>query len=716
MRSPFALLCLSITVAAACSDPTQVDPACATQAECAAGRTCIDGRCRTSSNTDAATDIVAPSSDAARDAASAMDARPARRLASVVITPAMPVLETRRGTRVAQAFTATARFDDGTESPAAAPEWTLSDRTLGEIGTATGQFEASGFVGGQTVVTVRVPDGMGSTIAATTTLRVRLTAETFAAGVGREAIALFADVEAAAAGRSANVVYPLDRAVMPQNVYPANIQWLEGAAGDTFRVTLSKPNFTATSYVRHTGAGFTNSYLPELSAWQAFAQSDPSEPGEITVTRYIAASSRAFASAPVRVQFAPGALTGSVYYWTVSSARIVRIDDGTATRVNFMPNPPWPRNRDSNCIGCHSVSPSGRYMAGRLGGGFNTGTVFDLTTDLSGAAPPTRFNPTQTDWWFAAWSPDERRLVATRGPSPTGLGLLDPATGAPVAAMGAGLPANNATHPSWSPDGTAIAYVSGASDWGVDYRNGDLSIVPVTAADTFAAPRTVQRGATLTGRNPAHSAISYPVWTPDSKWIVFAHGASARSSTEPAALFITDREGTQSLRLDNANGGPDQALSFEPRLSPFDTGGYFWLAFLSRRDYGNSLAGTRGSNREQIWVTAIQRAPTEPDGTPGTRWTSDPSRVGYWLPGQDPASRNISAFWAPRPCRPNGERCSVASECCSNDCRPPAGGGEAVCSPPPRTECRQEGQTCSVDADCCDGLTCFNRACLRRPG
>lgn len=646
------------------------------------------------------------------------DTRAPRRLAGVSIEPMMAQIVVRPGERGTQRFTATARYDDGSTSPAPAPEWSLSSRALGDIGVATGLFEANGFTGGTVQVTVRIPDGAGSTISATATLRVRLESESFAMGVAPEVRSNFADLEAVTPSVSASIVYPLDRAVMPQNVYPANVQWLEGAAGDLYRVELRKPNFTARFYLRHTGAGFTNSFLPDVATWQAFAQSDVADAGEITVARWVATQGRGYASAPVRVKFAPGALTGSVYYWTVSSARIVRIDDGTATRVNFMPNPPWPRNRDQNCIGCHTVSPSGRYMAGRLGGGFNTGTVFDLTTDLTGNPPPSRFNPTQTDWWFNWWSPDETRLIASRGPNPTGLGLLDPVTGNQVPTMGTPLPANNATHPSWSPDGREIAYVSGASDWGVDYRNGDLSVIPVTARDTFGPSRTVHRGAMLPGANPAHAAISYPVWSPDSQWIVFAHGFSARSSAQPAALYVTRRDGAELLRLDNANGGASGQSSFEPRFSPFDSGGYFWLAFLSRRDYGNTLAGTRGTNREQIWVTAIRRTPAGPDGMrdPDPRYGGDPSEVGYWLPGQDPQSRNISAFWAPRPCRPNGERCSVASECCSNDCRPPSGGGPAVCSPPPRTECRMEGQTCSVDADCCDGLTCFNRSCLRGPG
>ena len=73
---------------------------------------------------------------------------------------------------------------------------------------------------------------------------------------------------------------------------------------------------------------------------------------------------------------------------------------------------------------------------------------------------------------------------------------------------------------------------------------------------------------------------------------------------------------------------------------------------------------------QQIWVTAIRD-----DAAPGT----DPSSVPYWLPGQNTQSANISAYWAPRACRPDGESCSVGTECCGGDCRPPAGGGDPVC-------------------------------------
>jgi hypothetical protein len=168
-------------------------------------------------------------------------------------------------------------------------------------------------------------------------------------------------------------------------------------------------------------------------------------------------------------------------------------------------------------------------------------------------------------------------------------------------------------------------------------------------------------------------------------------------------LYVMRRDGTDVRELANANAG--QQLSFEPRFSPFDSGGYFWLAFLSRRDYGNAEAGTKGANREQIWVTAIKKNPMP---------NEDPSEVGYWLPGQSSQSRNISAAWAARACRQTSESCSVNSECCTNECRPPAAGGPTVCAPPPPpppTACRVDGQGCTATSDCCATLTCSNNVC-----
>jgi hypothetical protein len=224
----------------------------------------------------------------------------------------------------------------------------------------------------------------------------------------------------------------------------------------------------------------------------------------------------------------------------------------------------------------------------------------------------------------------------------------------------------------------------------------------VPAPDEYGATRVLHTGASLSADPPFGAADSYPTWSPDSRFIAFAHGTGSRSETHQSALYMMARDGTGPVRLSAATGGPSSAVDFQPRFSPFEQGGYYWMSFLSRRDYGNAEVGTRGRALQQIWVTAVRV-----DAAPG----EDPSSVAYWLPGQLTTSRNISAYWAPRPCRPDGEGCSVGSECCGGDCRPD-GAGVLVCSPPPPERCRMRNETCSTSADCCDGLTCIANVCV----
>ncbi len=628
---------------------------------------------------------------------------------SVALEPPLAELESVDGARVSQQFRLIGTREDGSTLPLYDAGFEVEALALGAIDDETGLFVASGIRGGETRVRARAKSEAGGLLEAEATLRVHVSRTLSGANVPPEAGERFAQTAVTDASRAASVVYPLQGAVMPQNVFPADVQWLRGAQDDLFEVRLDKPN-ASVRVVLHAGAGFGNHYLVDAAAWRMLAQSDPDAPVMVRVRRWQATTGELVEATPRSFSFARAALTGSIYYWDIEAGRIVRINGGTNKAVQFMPTPPEGAPGEAGCVGCHAVSPSGRYMAVRLSGGNDIaiGATFDLTTDLTASPPPTLFPvvPSFTgsgsaQWWFSSWSPDETRLVVTTEERTTRrLAMFNPFSGAAVTVTGA-MP-GNATHPAWSPDGKAVAYVANANAFGGQLTAGDIAVLPVTAKDTVGKPELIHAGATLSTATPAGSADSYPSWTPDSSQIAFGHGTGSRSEDQLGALYMMARDGGGVVRLDKACGGAKQTDNFQPRFSPFDSGGYYWLSFLSRRDYGNTIVGTRGKHFQQIWVTAIKKNPA-----PG----EDPSQVAYWIAGQSTASRNISAYWAPRPCRKDNQSCSVGSECCGGDCRPDAEGA-LVCSPPPAESCRKAGETCSGAPDCCGGLLCDSNVCI----
>ncbi len=683
MRAQLFLITTFLLFAACSSDPP-VTRSCTFTSDCPTGDVCVDNMCVASP--DSGTEDATTPTDSAFDAT-------LPQVTSIRLDPTMASLTAAIGERPMVDFSAFAVRDDGSESPLSGAVFELDSNQVGDVDPGSGEFTANGIAGGMATLRVSAP-GIAATAEAPITVRIE---ETITGdGVPAGAPDLFAapvDDE----GRRAGMVYPLEGAVMPQNVYPADVQWLTGGATDTYRITLRKTHLEVQAYVisadRH--------WVVETGAWQALARTDPDEAATLIVDRHDGTD--AIAGAPRQINFATAALTGTIYYWDIAAGRILRINDGTATAEAFMPTPPVARDGNT-CVGCHSVSNSGRYMAGRLGGGENIGAVFDLTRDLSGMDPPTEFpldrgEPSSARWWFSSWSPDDSRMVLSTNEGATrDMAFLDPFSGAYVPVTGT-VPSGT-THPAWAPDGTQIAYVTAINSWGGAFTAGDIATIDVTGPDALGDARTVHTGASLSGSSPPGAADSYPTWTPDSAHIAFSHGSGTRSEDQQAALYIMNRDGTDTVRLDAANG--DDQTNFQPRFSPFEGDGYFWLSFLSRRDYGNDVVGTRGRQLQQIWVTAIRT-----DAADG----EDPSSVPYWIAGQRTSTRNISAYWAPRACREDGESCSVGSECCGGDCRPDDTGA-LVCSPPPPDRCRMADETCSTSDDCCDGLTCYERVCL----
>src|SRR5262249_33789693 len=148
----------------------------------------------------------------------------------------------------------------------------------------------------------------------------------------------------------------------------------------------------------------------------------------------------------------------------------------------------------------------------------------------------------------------------------TSLAVIDPKTGGAIMTFGTPLPASKAAHPTWSPDGSLVAFINnisaggGAAGWAVDYDHGDVAVIAVSTGDTFGAPQTLVANSTAVA---AFAAPSWPTFTTDSQWIAYGAGTNSRGRNTvnnaevvyPGSLFLVGRAGGTPTRLDNACSG-----------------------------------------------------------------------------------------------------------------------------------------------------------------
>ncbi len=656
--------------------------------------------------------------DATGDGAMDAPADAANAFVSLEITPAMATLVSTDGSMPTQLFRATGVRGDGSRVGVAAV-FTLDTPRIGAM-ASDGTFTANGVAAGHVLIRAEATVAAGAVLHASADLTVRVERRLAAAGTDLPAaMAHFAGANVADPAREAHLLYPLDGALMPNNVGAPDVQWERGAAGDVYRVRLEKTTASVAAFVTHTGTGFRYDWPVDRGAWRTLSESDRAEPITLTVDRWESSSSQVVRGTPLHVQLTRGAIYGAVYYWDLENGRMERIHADTQARENLFPSPPASSTGD-RCVACHTISRDGRYLAASLwlapGATQLTLGVFDLTTDLTGNPTPTVFPLGAARMEFGTFDPAATRVMAA------GIdGLLriyDAHTGVAMAATE--LPTRRTIYPEWSPDGSLVALVAPLDGTNAAiFTSSDLVTMPATTLDSFGALTTLHHGGDLTSSREGGAADSHPTWSPDSRVLAFMHGVHSQSDSNihgniaPAGLYVVPRAGGAPTRLDRAAGGADQTTSYWPTFSPFvtpepgESHTYYWLGFFSFRDYGNAQAGTRGTHRRQLWVTAI-----DANAPPGT----DPSSVPYWIPGQDTATENLAAYWAPLACRTTGSDCSTSSECCSENCGPEPGMPTHFVCLPPTGACRGAGQTCGAASECCTGLECFANVCVAPPG
>ena len=609
---------------------------------------------------------------------------------TIVLSPADPELLVVNGAVPTQDFTATLNGADITSEVT----WLYERPEVGDIASGS-TFTPTGLVGGVGNLTARWHNAEGKT---TVSVYIKKTVD--AVGLTPAEIDEL-DNPSGGPDNVLTLLYPEDRTVFPLGVLAPEVQWGGGMVGDLYRLRLAEKYYEYTGYFL---ANPPSRHLMAEADWANVESSGAgaeSDPLQVTLTRM--SGMVAFEPKAQTWHIAQGRLRGSVYYWELpgvcggnANGRIVRIKaDSPVVDEFFQPG---------TCFGCHTVSRDGKKMAAEFQDGNGPLYTLDLAASPVGYGAINAGNPAG-DFIFSAFNETGDKLLASDNsafnPATMPLKIVDATTGQILNdnAMGLGC-----GEPAWSPDGKKIAGICGygGGGWSFDANQGHLAVADV-APDGF----TVSNVTTIVpqqqpGVPGVQGRPAYPSFSPGSEWIAFGRPTAGARSVANGNLWMVASDGSQLKHLARASG---ENRSFNPVFAPLRAGGYFWLVYVSKRNYGNTLMG---ANRQQLWVTAISDPPT----------ANDPSHPSFYMRGQEICGKSENAYYALDPCKDLGAGCVSGVDCCNGQCIKDPDTNQYVCGePPPPGQCSEDGNGCESHADCCNfpSVKCIDGYCQHPP-
>jgi hypothetical protein len=539
-------------------------------------------------------------------------------------------------------------------------------------------------------------------------------------------------------------LYPYANTVFPRGLPAPVLQW-DGPSPDAIYLHVSSMLYDYQGCFAGTGAA--NFAIPQ-AVWEAAGMQSRGQPDPLSIELTASASGKVFRLPALSIAFALATLKSAIYYNTYGSAIanqqgiiggvVMRVLPGQATPDVFVSAP----DPNQHCVGCHSVSADGSRMVAELhvqpGAAEGASASYDLSSPGTGVNPaPLQSNLKRAG--FSALYPDGSVYLTTgrvvAGPfaavpgqpvgnvagtfGPETSKLYDTNTGMEITNSGV---IDYAYMPNFSTDGTKIVFNQmEASNMNAGHSLGVMDYDH--ASKKFKSARAIF--------NDPKLIPGWPFFLPDvvlqtaefklgmGKRAVFALGEAPDFATQEqpfgstphvSDLWWIDVDSGKAAPLAQANGqdamgatylpygARDAHRNYIPTVSPVAAGGYFWVFFTSKRNYGNLFIADPPETKpeaKKIWVAAI-----DINAAPG----SDPSHPAFFLPGQELASGNIRAFAALEPCHANDLSCESGVECCCGFCTD----NKCAC----KVTCAKQDERCKTAEDCCDkSLSCIGGFC-----
>ncbi|MFZ5468401.1 MAG: TolB family protein [Myxococcota bacterium] len=512
---------------------------------------------------------------------------------SIAVTPADATVTVPSSGAGPVQLTATATMGDGSTADVTGQvSWTVTrddDTPPGSI--AAGSFTPHAGAGGSIQVTAS--DGCVSG-----TTRVTLQLEATFDDPGPAVTGRFGGtVVTGNAALAPAIVYPNTETRFPRNIYKVLFQW-RANGNDYFRLNFEGPKAKVVVYSDGAFAQCAAAsppagcYEADTQSWLAIAGSNAGEVVTLTVDGVRPNDTNVYRSAPIRLGFSKRDVKGALFYWSTTVAGIRRAAVSDAAPEGYIVAKPVATVLPSpggtvKCVACHTVSRSGKKIVAFSDTTASKGIyVYDVTL----TPPPTPVITTQiTDKkGFGTFSPDDARVVATVGDK---LAEFDANNGTKLA----DLPMAKGTNPDWSPTGKELVYSNQGGD---SPGNASLEVIDYTNGQ-WGPTRLLVAAAGLTNLFPSYS--------PDGTHVAYSRGQGGHGD-RTFQLFLAPSDGGTPVELVTANRHVNNLVTdgqFENNMPTWaPPGDLDWVAFNSLRPYGVVFPN---GGTQQIWVAAIDR-------------------------------------------------------------------------------------------------------------